>query len=134
VFDPEQSTGPKNAIRGLLFRICERCAAEHRRKGAQRREVFVEADETDASANCETRVPHAEAQMIAGEQKRLVLELLETIPEDRRAVVQMYDLEQTPMSRVSELLKIPGNTAWNRRRRGLMDLRAAWIRAKARRK
>ena len=63
-----------------------------------------------------------------------LVELLHRIPAERRAVVWMYDVEQCPMNEIAASLHIPENTAWGRRRRGLRDLRHAWIRLRARRK
>ncbi len=120
-FDPSLSAEPHRAVRSWLFELCKRQAASHRRTVCRRSEVSAE---TEALDERESDGAHPEERWLRGEDERFVSALLSRIPNDRRAVVVAYDLDEVPMKEVALALAIPVNTAWNRRRLGLLDLRA----------
>jgi RNA polymerase sigma factor (sigma-70 family) len=125
-FDPSLASTPENSVRSWLFGICSRQAASYRRTVRRRAEVLCEAEGLEI---CDGS-PGAEERWIEAEQRALLAELLASTSADRRAVVVAYKIEETPMDEVARSLRIPVNTAWNRLRLGLRDLRAAWARRK----
>jgi len=125
-FDPALSTDPPNALRGWLVSICERQAASARRHAARHAvELLAEQVELDAQPSA---AASAEDELVELERVALLDRLLRLLDPHRRAVVLAYDVRGVAMAEVAVALGIPVNTAWNRRRLGLDDLRAAWRR------
>ena len=129
-FDPSLSPTPERAVRGWLFRICERQAASHRRAERKRGEVLLANSDLDLPQKA---LPTAEEQLIGHEQQALLQRLLARLEPRRRAVVVAYELEHIPMGDIAAHLSIPLNTAWNRLRLGRGDLCATWKRMSRRR-
>ncbi len=127
-FDPSLAAEPDKAIRAWLFGICERQAANLRRRSSRRSEVITSDETIDDLQSDES---NTEDRWLRQEQESLVRGALARIPPERRAVVEAYDLDGVPMQEVALLLGIPVNTAWNRRRLGLLDLRSEWCRRAA---
>jgi RNA polymerase sigma factor (sigma-70 family) len=127
-FDPEMAANPASAMRGWLFGICERQAANHRRSENRRGEV-LQAD--DDMAHVRSSAPTAEESLMEAERKDLLHELLATLEPRRRAVIIAYELEGISMPDVAAGLSVPVNTAWNLRRLARDDLRAAYSRVDA---
>lgn len=125
-FDPARAPTPQDALRGWLSAICERQASGYRRARHRSAEVFRENAELD-------RVPGpdrgAEARSLAAERVSLVLSLVDRLEHGRRAVVVAYCLQEIAMPEVAILLGIPFNTAWNRLRLAVRDLRDGFARA-----
>jgi RNA polymerase sigma-70 factor (ECF subfamily) len=119
-FDPELSTNPQNALRAWLYAICERQAANHRRKTARRRELLFTNEELDQEP-----APGAtnEERFIAEQRKATLMHLLDTLEPKRRAVIVAHELEGIPMTDVAAALALPVNTAWNHLRQAREDLR-----------
>ncbi len=124
-FDPSLSSEPEKAIRAWLCGICERQAASLRRKLSRRSEVVADNEEMD-DRQCD--VASAEDRWLEQEQDLLLRGALARIPPERRAVVAAYDLDGIPMREVALMLGIRVNTAWNRRRLGLLNLRSERLR------
>jgi RNA polymerase sigma factor (sigma-70 family) len=125
-FDPSIAVRPEGAVRGWLAAICEILAANHRRARRRRAEHLSETWELDTYPSaCKS----AAARLSSGEEEARVLALVDELEAPRRAVVVAYDLEGMDMSAAAILLGIRVNTAWNRRRLALKDLRDAWRRA-----
>ncbi|MFO0589890.1 MAG: RNA polymerase sigma factor [Polyangiaceae bacterium] len=122
-FDASRARDPRRALHSWLLSICQRIAANHRRRSARRAEDL--ADEENLPNEPGNILSPTEQAWFENENARLVRILLDRIPEERAAVVRAYDLEETPMDVVARMLGIPVNTGWNRRRLGLRDLRAA---------
>jgi RNA polymerase sigma-70 factor, ECF subfamily len=72
--------------------------------------------------------PTSEERLVAEENRKILLRLVEQLEPLRRAVVVAYELEGVSMAEVAASFSIPVNTAWNRLRLGREDLRAAWSR------
>ena len=121
LFNPRLASEPDAAVRSWLFEICKRQAANHRRALFRRAEVAADIEVLDER---QSECPHAEERWLRGEDERFLRALLAHIPADRCAVVTAYDLDEIPMNEVALALGIPVNTAWNRRRLGLLDLRS----------
>lgn len=130
-FDPVLAANPATALRGWLFGICERQAANHRRSENRRGEVLRTNEELDIAISA---APDVEEKLLAAERKAILSELLATLEPQRRAVVVAYELEGLPMQEVATAMSIPVNTAWNRLRLAREDLKAAWRRMDAQRR
>ncbi len=131
LFDPELSANPETAVRGWVFAICERQAANHRRKRRRRGELFFTNDELDTSM---ASGPDSEERVIVEQRKVILMELLEHLEPQRRAVIVAYELEGIPMADVAAAFSISVNTAWNRLRLAREDLREAWDRMEKKRR
>lgn len=127
-FDPFLSSDPPKALTAWLMSICRRQAANHFRQLLRRQETAVEREELDSIQN---PTPDAEKSLLLKENEALLAELLTHTKPERRAVLVAYDIEGLSMRDVAAMLKIPTNTAWNRHRLALADLRAAWQRRRA---
>jgi RNA polymerase sigma-70 factor (ECF subfamily) len=131
VFDPELSESPSNALRGWLFAICERQAANHRRARLRRGELLLGNDELDTSPGSG---PSSEERLVAEQHRVILLRLVDKLEPQRRAVLVTYELEGLPMADVAAAFAIPVNTAWNRLRLAREDLREAWKRYEKKRR
>lgn len=126
-FDPSlSSTCAETALRGWIFGICERQARSYRRQQRKRPEVLSMVEVLDTRPDAQ---PSAEGQIMTLERHALLARLLARLEPGRRAVLVAYDLGEAPMREVAAVFGIPVNTAWNRRRLALGELRAAWRRA-----
>lgn len=121
-FNPALSCTPNGALRGWLFGICERQAANHRRAETKRGEVLFPTEELDYQTH---GAPSAEERLVDHERMVILERLLDALEPRRRAVVVAYELEGVAMVDVAAALAIPLNTAWNRLRLGRADLQAA---------
>lgn len=130
-FDPELSANPSNALRGWIFAICERQAANHRRARRRRSELLFTNDELDTEPGIG---PGSEERLIAEQHRAILLYLLDRLEPHRRAVIVAYELEGIPMADVAAAFAIPVNTAWNRLRLAREDLREAWERYEKKRR
>jgi len=104
-------------LRPWLFGIAFRVAAAERRRGA--REVPSDAHEAEAFG---TAPDDAAA---AGETRGLLLKALAHLPLERRAVLLMHDVDETPMREIAEQLELPLFTAYSRLRKARKELDAA---------
>jgi RNA polymerase sigma-70 factor (ECF subfamily) len=119
---------PTRPLRPWLFGIAFRLASDYRRSARFAREVPREpsCDVADAA-------PPADEQIAAEQARRVLLEALEALHIDRRAVVVMHDVDGCPIPEIAHALSIPVNTAYSRLRLGREDLRAAVKRIRLRR-
>lgn len=124
-FDPSLAAEPEGALKGWLFGICERQAANYRRRKRRRAEVLLEPQEF---VNVVSAAPNPEAALLACEQKCRLNQALETMAPERAAVIIAYELEGIPMVDVAIKQGVPVNTAWNRLRLARRDIRAAFRR------
>lgn len=106
------------SIRPWLATIARRKARAH--LGARRRTVDepLPYDFPDI----EDDVPLPEEQLLASERRREILDLIETIEPSRRIVLVMHVLDELPMAEISQTLRIPLPTAYNRLRLARHDL------------
>jgi RNA polymerase sigma-70 factor (ECF subfamily) len=105
-------------IRPWLFAFCFRVASHYRRR--LRREAPLEA----AS---EPRDPRAGADAVLerAAEKQVVLDALETLELDRRAVFILHELDGTTFPEIAATLGIPLGTAYSRLRLAREDFAAA---------
>ncbi|HTQ48813.1 MAG TPA: sigma-70 family RNA polymerase sigma factor [Polyangiaceae bacterium] len=103
---------PTRAARPWLFGFAFRIASQYRRRAYRRHETSAEV--AAAKAVDPAALPD---QRIAIEQdRRLVLEALEAIPLERRAVLVLYEIDGVSMEEIARTLGIPVNTAYSRLR------------------
>jgi RNA polymerase sigma-70 factor (ECF subfamily) len=102
---------PSRRIRPWLFGFALRLASAYRRRASRRYEVQAHSwDETaDSSA-----LP--DEQLAARQDRRLVVQALDAVDMDRRAVFVLYDIDGEPMKEIARSLGIPVNTAYSRLR------------------
>ena len=121
-FDPSFAATPEASLRSWLFGICKHCAGEHNRSARRRTEVPLDEEVLDTAASpeptCEQAYERREHASYAGP-------LLAKLAPERRAVLLAYAVDGVPMSEIAAVSQIPLNTAWNRLRLALLDLRAA---------
>lgn len=112
---------PTRAARAWLFGFAFRIASQHRRRAYRRHETS--SDVTASTAVDPAALPD---ERIAIEQdRRLVLEALEALPLDRRAVFVLYEIDGVSMEEIARTLGIPVNTAYSRLRTARAEFAAA---------
>ncbi|MEO7327591.1 MAG: sigma-70 family RNA polymerase sigma factor [Minicystis sp.] len=101
------------------------------RRFLERARKHVEgADDAAASLQrLDETMQDPEARMAAAEMEELLRQIVsrvvQTLPEERRIVLVMHDLEGLGMRDIAAALSIPENTGWDRLRRARRDFRAA---------
>jgi RNA polymerase sigma-70 factor (ECF subfamily) len=122
-------------IRPWLFGIAFRVVTAERRLAHHRREVLADGD--TGGHRPEDRfaspAPAADEQLSAQDAHRLVLDALQLVDVDRRAILVMHDMDDAPMKEIAETLGVPVNTAYSRLRLGREDLKQAITRLRQRR-
>jgi RNA polymerase sigma-70 factor (ECF subfamily) len=113
---------PSRPVRPWLFVFAYRQASDYRRLARHRREVLD--DPTRPAHPAEPRSPAPAADELLAERERgaLVEAALERVDLDRRAVLLLHDLQETPMAEVAAMLDIPLQTAYSRLRVGREEL------------
>ena len=114
--------------RSYVFGIVMRVAANLRRARARSCEV-PEADVVEVPSV----LPAAESQLEHAHARAILDEVLGSMPDERRAVFVLFELEELPLSEISDLLQIPLGTVGSRLRRAREDMRAGIARIRARR-
>ncbi len=119
---------PERPLRPWLFGIAFRVASDDRRRAHHRRE----APGDQAAEAADAGLP-ADEILAAEQARRLLLEALDEVALDRRAVLVLHEIDGHPVPEVALALSIPLNTAYSRLRLGRADLRAAVKRLRSRR-
>jgi len=115
-------------LRPWLFGIAFRIASDYRRKARFSRESpRAEADDRADAA------PLADERLADEQARRIVIEALDHLDLDRRAVLVMHDIDGCPIPEIARTLSIPLNTAYSRLRLGREQLKAAVKRVRLRR-
>ncbi|HEX3769625.1 MAG TPA: sigma-70 family RNA polymerase sigma factor [Polyangiaceae bacterium] len=109
----------RSTLTTWIRQICLRVALTYRRRKVRRREDVVEtppevASDADQQTTLEQR-----------EQRALLNRLLDSLDDDQRAVLVLYEIELLPMREVAETVGCPLQTAYSRRKAALERLRAA---------
>lgn len=97
-------------VRPWLFGIAYRTAARYRDLARHRREVF------DVPAEPVDHAPGIEEQVMAQERRALLLQALDGLDLDQRAIFVMHEIDGCPMPEVALTLAVPLNTAYSRLR------------------
>lgn len=111
---------PTRPIRPWLFGIAFRVASANRRK--RTREVLG----TDYEAEDLREGP--DENVSANQERALLLRALAQVPIERRAVLIMHEIDETPMRQIAATLEIPLFTAYSRLRKARRELDGALIR------
>ncbi len=110
---------PTRPLRPWLFGIAVRLVADFRRSARHVREVLGDRiDPVDVAPT-----PHD--QLEGKEARALLLNALDTLDLDRRAVFVMHELDEIPMPEIASVLAIPLNTAYSRLRLARVDVASA---------
>lgn len=97
-------------VRPWLFGFAFRAVADLKGRAHQRREVSgMELSSVPGPAD-----PHSQAE--ASQARRLVLEVLESLPEERRAAFIMHELDGASAPEIADALGAPLNTIYSRLR------------------
>lgn len=115
------------ATRPWLYGIAFRVASDYRRKASFRREVPVEDRDPPA------RTPLPPDELEARERRALVMQGLDALSMEQRAVFVMVELQEHSVVDVAEALSIKENTAYSRLRLARRKFAAAVRRVDARR-
>ncbi len=117
---------PARPVRPWIFAFALRRASDHRRGAWQRRSAPASDDELRASG------PHPD-EAAAREEQALVLEALDAMTLDHRAVFTLHEIDGEPIPAVAEALEVPLNTAYSRLRAARESFATSWRRLMARR-
>jgi RNA polymerase sigma-70 factor (ECF subfamily) len=122
------SYDPTRAVRPWLFGFAFRIASQRRRRAYRRYETPLapEHDVVDSAAPPDERIAKTQDQ-------GLVMEALETLDLDRRAIFVLSTIDEVPMQDIANTLSIPVNTAYSRLRAAREEFAAAIKRLLARR-
>lgn len=123
---PELDT--TRSLRPWLFGIAFRVASDYRRRARHLREV-ADADEVEPV----DQTPLADRQLAGEQTRQLVLDALDNLDLDRRAVLVMHDIDGYAIPKVAQALSIPLNTAYSRLRLAREQFKAAVQRIQLRR-
>jgi RNA polymerase sigma-70 factor (ECF subfamily) len=115
VHDRLRTYDPRRPLRPWLFGIAFRVASHYRRSARHRREVPSEHVERAPD-------PSAEDAPERRELRALLIEALDTIPLERRAVLVLHDLDGATAPQIAEALEIPLNTVYSRLRTARQEL------------
>lgn len=98
--------------RSFLYGVAIRVASRSRRTRARRREVLGDAgpERVDTAARPDDLIDRAEA-------RRLLDEILESMPIELRVVFTLFELEQMTMVDIAALIEVPQGTVASRLRR-----------------
>ena len=107
-----------------LYGICLRVASDHRRRAYVVRERPTSSPPVDGGGRSGTE-PDSSV-----ESRTFVQSLLETLDDDKRAVLVLYELEGLTMREVAEVVGCPLQTAYSRLHAARELLRAAWERSR----
>ena len=116
------------AVRPWLFGIAFRVASDFRKLARHRHEVVDEGQ--DASSGS----PSPEQDLHRAQERQQVLDALEALEPDRRAVFILHEIDGQPIPEVARALDVPVNTAYSRLRLGRQDFAEAVVRQQAQRR
>lgn len=115
-----------------LFRIAVNLAISHRRKGARRVKLSLHNPDGELVADHQAaglvgRVSNEPsdpaARLSANEMRHRIVEELERLDDDHRAVIVLKDIESCDYHQISQILEIPLGTVKSRIHRARMILR-----------
>jgi RNA polymerase sigma-70 factor (ECF subfamily) len=109
----------RSSLATWIRQICLRVALSSRRRRGRRREDVLE-EPPDAGMAADQH-----ASLERREQRALLSRLLDSLDDDQRAVIVLYEIELLPMREVAETIGCPLQTAYSRRKAALERLRAA---------
>jgi RNA polymerase sigma-70 factor (ECF subfamily) len=119
---------PSRPLKPWLFGVALRVAARHRDLARHKREL-----PEDHRREVVDEGPAPDAQLESKQERHLILEALEALDLDRRAVLIMHDLDGHAIPEVAAALSIGVNTAYSRLRLAREQFRATFVRLGLRR-
>lgn len=125
----EHSDAPES-LRGWLFSVLFRAVQRHRRSSRRRKALHEEGSNVAAMTGVTARAP--DVSLENGERIRLLEQILDTLDEDRRAVIVLAEIEEKSGSEIAEILGINVNTVMSRLRLAREHVEAALVRHRAR--
>ncbi len=109
----------RSSLSTWIRQICLRMAlSTRRRRGRRREEVLEQPPDAGVEADQHTGLERRE-------QRLMLNRLLDSLDDDQRAVIVLYEIELLPMREVAETVGCPLQTAYSRRKAALERLRAA---------
>ncbi|MBX2803518.1 MAG: RNA polymerase sigma factor [Myxococcales bacterium] len=102
-------------VKPWLFGIAYNVMRDHRKRSSTRNETLEEQWDPRGS----------DPGYRAVEAHEIVYLALQSLPEDRRVVFVLYELDHVPMKAIGELLQIPTHTGYSRLRVARTEFRAA---------
>lgn len=111
----------RSSMRTWLFGIAMRTASDHRR-WRRRKDPRDRSDEVDAVAST---APSPEAMTERAQAGRVLDALLDELPEERRVVFMLAELEQMSAPEIALAVGAPLNTVYSRLRVGRAEFEAA---------
>lgn len=108
--------------RPWLFAFAVRFASDYRKLARHRVERL---EGSDAGPEAASHGLPADEALVIEERRRLVIAALDRLDMDKRAVVVLHDLDETPIPEVARALGIPEGTAYSRLRAGRAELTTA---------
>ena len=105
---------PAGGERGFLLRLTLGLASNARRSVRRRREVDLDSDGPGAPA---ASAPGPEEAMQRRRAQALALAILDTMPDDLRAVFVLFEIEEMSMAEIATMMEIPPGTVASRLRR-----------------
>lgn len=100
----------RSALRTWVYGICLRTASDYRRRAYVRREQAV--DEVPAT----TFEADQEHSIERSRHRKRLLELLDSLDEEKRQVFVLYEIEELDMKEIAEAMGTPLQTAYSRLR------------------
>lgn len=119
---------PSRPLRPWLFGLAFRVASDYRRLARNTREIPQEPPHEPI----DSALP-ADEQIASAQARQLVIEALDEVELNRRAVLVLHDIDGQAMPPIAEALGISVNTAYSRLRLAREELRAAVQRGRLRR-
>lgn len=117
---------PARPVRPWLFGFALRIASQHRRRAHHRHE----ARGGEATSDVADSAALPDERLATEQDRRLVLEALDAIDLDRRAVFVLYEIDGVAIEEIARTLSIPANTAYSRLRVARTEFAAAVKRRK----
>ncbi len=111
----------RSSMRTWLFGIAMRTASDHRR-WRRRKDPRDRSDEVDAVPSA---APSPEALTERAQQARVLDALLDELPEERRVVFMLAELEQMSSPEIALAVGAPLNTVYSRLRVARVEFEAA---------
>ncbi len=104
---------PARPLRPWIFAFAFRFASDYRKLARHRREKLADRDDTVEEADTG---PSVDDRIDAERSRKLVLEALDALDLDKRAVFVMHEIDGHAIPAVASSLGIPANTAYSRLR------------------